>query len=192
MNKNWLYIGVLLFMFFFLGSFYIYSLEEYKNVSQKQNDEIVELKSRVLLQSKYSGFFKFPDNYVLQSIEGNSKLVEDVFYDLTIVLYISSRFCDSCIEDSLAKIKNSGKKYIIVSNGFSLRELKLIKKEKEISAPMYSIMNNNISFYRNMENASYPYYFTIDEDLEVSNVFFPIKSSTNLEDRYFKQINNID
>lgn len=39
-----------------------------------------------------------------------------------------------------------------------------------------------------MNKALFPYYFTVDNHLEVSNILFPIKPSSVIESRYFEQL----
>ena len=154
------------------------------------------LMSRVLLQSKYSGFYKISEKYKLKTINGDSKYLTNIVSNTTtLVLYINSNQCNSCIIDAIDKIENYLKtkpkmEYIIFSSGFSLRELKLKKRDYNLKGSIYSLGNEKLSFFNKMEEANFPYYFTINSDLEFSNVFFPFKSSSELEKKYFKLITN--
>ena len=92
-----------------------------------------DLMSRVLLQSRYSGFYRILKNYKLKTINGNSKYLKDIISNTTLILYINFNQCNSCIIDAFNKIESYLKnkpnmEYIIFSSGFNLRELKLKKK----------------------------------------------------------------
>lgn len=65
-----------------------------------------------------------------------------------------------------------------------------MKKDRNINAEVYSLYSKDFSFFNKMDEVSFPFYFVVDEKLEVSNVFFPMKSSSILEDRYFENIYN--
>lgn len=194
--KKYFISGLVLLSYIILGLFFLKSSKINKLELLKNTDEIESLRSRVLLQSHYSGFFKFSEDYNMDLINEDSKHVVDVFSGLTSVLYISSNQCTSCIDDAIDKMESQIMKYpnlenVIISNGFALRELKLMKTSRNIKAPIYSITNNKISFFNKMDKALFPYYFTVNSNLEVSNIFFPIKSSSILEEQYFKQLSHI-
>lgn len=168
-----------------------------KQQSLKYADTIEELRSRVLLHSRFSGHIEIPENNKLKTIKGDLQYFTKVFSELNIVLYINSNQCDSCINDAIDKVEKYLKKhpefnYIIISKGFNLRELKLMRANRNIHAEIYSLINNKIAFFNRMDEVQYPYYFLVNKSLEVSNVFFPIKSSSTLEDRYFKQVSRIE
>ncbi|GAA3560896.1 hypothetical protein [Snuella lapsa] len=179
-----------------LGFIFFNEFKLTRHLSLKNTDEIENLRSRVLFQSNFSGFFNFSTDYYIQTINGDSKSIVDVFSDLTVVLYISTNQCTSCIDDSIEKIQERLKKhpnleYIIFSSGFTLRELMLIKTNKKLKASIYSITNNRSHFFNKMDKALFPYYFTVNSNLEVSNIFFPQKSSSILEVRYFERLSSL-
>ena len=149
--------------------------------------------SRILLQSRYSGFYKVSKSYKLKTTNGDSKYLSDIISNTTLVLYINSNQCNSCIIDAIDKIESYLKnepdmEYIIFSSGFSLRELKLKKRDNNLKVSIYSLNNRKNSFFNKMDEVGFPYYFTLNSNLEISNIFFPLKSSTDLEEKYFKSI----
>jgi len=87
-------------------------------------------------------------------------------------------------------IEYPNKEFVIISDGFSLRELKLMKSDRHINVSIYSLIKSKLPFFDKLDEAKYPYYFVVDNNLEVSNVFFPMKSSSIIEKRYFNQFNS--
>lgn len=195
-KKHIVFSGFLLMMFV-LGLMLFFLIRNKKEQSAQCTTKIEELRARVLLQSRYSGLIKIPENNKLKTIEGDLHYFTTVFSELNLVLYINSNQCDSCINDAINKVETYLKKhpefkYVIISKGFSLRELKLMQVDRNIGAEIYSLANIELSFFNKMDEVQYPYYFIVNKNLEVSNIFFPIKSSSVLEDRYFKQISHIE
>ncbi|GAL68875.1 hypothetical protein [Jejuia pallidilutea] len=195
-KKHIVFSGFLLMMFV-LGLMFFFSIINKKEQSAQCATEIEGLRSRVLLQSRYSGLIKIPENNKLKNIKGSLQCFSIVFPESKLVLYISSNQCDSCINDAIDKVETYLKKhpefkYVIISKGFSLRELKLMQTDRNINADIYALTNIELSFFNKMDEVHYPYYFVVNKNLEVSNIFFPIKSSSILEDRYFKQINHME
>lgn len=190
-KKHLAYIGLFLIMIVFGLTLFLF-IRSNKQQSVQYLTKIEELRSRVLLQSHYSGHINIPANYRLQNINGDLQYFTTVFSEINLVLYISSNQCDSCINDAIDKVETYLKKhpefkYVIISKGFNLRELKLMRVDRNIRAEIYSLTNIELSFFNKMNEVQYPYYFVVNKNLEVSNVFFPMKSSSILEDRYFKQ-----
>lgn len=189
-NKYLAYIGLFLTIIV-LGITFFYLIKNNNQQSVQYAAKIEKLRSRVLLQSRYSGHVKIPKNNKLKTIKGDLKCFTEVFLELNLVLYISSNQCDSCINDAIDKVETYLKKhpefkYIIISKDFNLRELKLMQEDRNIHAEIYSLTDIELSFFNKYE-VQYPYYFVVNKNLEVSNIFFPLKSSSILEDRYFKQ-----
>ncbi|TWO31561.1 hypothetical protein E1J38_013100 [Seonamhaeicola sediminis] len=194
-KKHIVFRGFLLMMFV-LGLMLFFLIRNKKEQSAQCSTEIEGLRSRVLLQSRYSGLIKIPENNKLKTIEGDLHYFTTVFSKLNLVLYINSNQCDSCINDAIDKVENYLKKhpefkYVIISKDFNLRELKLMQTNRNISTEIYSLTNTELSFFNKMDEVQYPYYFTVNSNLEVSNIFFPIKSSSILEVRYFEQLSRL-
>ncbi|MCR8667551.1 hypothetical protein NO995_07655 [Aestuariibaculum sp. M13] len=190
--KNYLIYSLFLLSMGFLGIIFIL-IKENKDQSIRYAEKIEKLSTRVLLQSHYSGHIKIPENNKLQTVEGDLQYFAKVFSELNLVLYISSNQCNSCMNDAIDKVETYLKnhpefKYVIISKGFSLRELKLIQTVRGINAEIYSLTNVELSFFKKMDDVQYPYYFTVNKNLEISNIFFPIKSSSILENRYFNKL----
>ncbi|WP_203257020.1 hypothetical protein [Hyunsoonleella ulvae] len=180
-----------------LGLTFFFIIKNKKQESVKHDvAKIEELRSRVLLHSHYSGHVTIPKDNKLKNIKGNLEYFSKVFPESKLVLYISSNQCNSCINDAVNKVETYLKthpkfKYVIISKGFSLRELKLMQTDRNIGAEIYALTDIELSFFNKMDEVQYPYYFVVNKNLEVSNVFFPIKSSSILEDRYFTKISEL-
>lgn len=176
---------------------FIFLIRNNKQRSVQHADKIEELRSRVLLQSHYSGHIKIPESNKLKTIDGDLQYFTTVFTKLHLVLFISSSQCNSCINDAIDKVEAYLKehpefKYVIISKGFSLRELKLMQVDRNINAQIYALSNKEFAFFNKTDQVHYPYYFVVNKNLEVSNIFFPMKSSSIIEDRYFKQISHLE
>lgn len=182
---------MILFVVFFSFS----QLENIKKNSLKQEEEIENLRSRVLLHSYYSGNYYLSEEFNLADTNGGLKIASEVFKKKSVILYLNSNYCHTCVDDAIAKMRNSKKKYsniefVVITRGYSLRELKLMQTNKNIQFPVYSVDNSKSSFLEKMKETPYPFYFVINDDLQVSNIFFPMKSSSILENRYFSQFNS--
>lgn len=195
-KKYLVYIGLFLISVV-LGLTFFFTIRNNKQQSVQYVAKIEELRSRVLLQAHYSGHITIPKNNKLKTIKGDLQYFTTVFLELNLVLYISSNQCNSCINDAIDKVETYLKKhpefkYVIISKGFSLRELKLMQVDRNINAQIYALSNKEFAFFNKTDQVHYPYYFVVNKNLEVSNIFFPMKSSSIIEDRYFKQISHLE
>jgi hypothetical protein len=180
-------------VFLFIKNFV--SASEVKDLNEKhkiKEEEHRFFKDGLYHLSKYSGYFKFPKNYMLESIDGKNVSINDAFDKTRPVLYISSNNCNMCIYEFIKRFnryyhKKSEIRYAVFANGFNKRELYILKQDHKIHGDVF-VVNDELDFFNTMDKAMNPFYFTINSDLEISNVFFPEKSTLFPDKIYFKNI----
>lgn len=194
-NIKYLYVVISTILIFVVTYMVLLKpLQKVEKRCEEENKEIENLMSRVLLQTYYTGNCTLGKESRIRAIgdEGTISPIKDVLIENQVVLYISSSYCNTCVDDAISKMKSFLEKYprmnfLILASGFSLRELSLIKEDRDINFPIFSVSDDDSSFFKKIRSSNYPFFFTIDKGFNISNIFFPMKKSIILENRYFKQ-----
>lgn len=169
--------------------FIIISVDNYYEVITIKNDKL-----------KISNFLKLQIKLNSLYIKSNSKIVNDVgkidsinnlIKAKTLILRIGDH-CDQCIENEIANVNKlltlkDKKNVLILVSLDNYRQIKAIKEKYGIMHPIYSIdskdlMNNKV------ENINPLYYFVINENYTISNIFVPEKAYNNFTIFYLKNI----
>lgn len=155
---------------------------------------IESLRDRVLFHSMKSFSYSL-ENVKFKSTNDTSIVGEEILNDKNVVLYIDEGHCMSCIDEYILRLNTASREseslnFFILSDGIKLRELLLMKNRLGIKVPIYSLLDKkDLIFFNKMSNKTdYPYYFSLDRHLNISDVFFPEKESSVLDKRYFKTL----
>lgn len=176
-----------------LVSFFCYhniNMQTKKIKSLRNNIE--NLNRRFDFHSVFSGYNKLNSNYKIRSLEGEEMKLEKIVNNKAIVLYINKLNCQSCIESAIRMVFEETSSEILMSNfiilaeGFNLRELKLMNQNKDLKEKIY-LLNEFSHFFSNMQKANFPFYFFLNKSLETSNILF-VENETLVEARYFSRI----
>jgi hypothetical protein len=79
-------------------------------------------------------------------------------------------------------------KFIILVSDESLRSLLHFKNENFINYPIYIIEYDSLSIP--LESLNFPYFFVVDKNFKVTNVFYPLTSMPELTEDYFRVLKN--
>lgn len=131
----------------------------------------------------------FPDLWLKNdSIVQLSKLPKSV-----LVFYFSESYCSKCVEKELRLLEehcDDIKTEIIVLAAFhDYRTLEVFKQTVKLEFPVYFIVRDNFDWELNMYGK--PYYFVLDSNMKVSNIFLSDELYPDLSIRYLDNMNNL-
>lgn len=161
-----------------------------------QQDQLINLLlDRVFVHSDFSGYYKFPENFILNDLSGKEIFIKDTLKKSTMVLFVDKNHCSSCIKESIIELqernnsKESCTNAILIVRNFHLRELKAFLKVNKIDIPSFIADDAMSVFLDKIQEAMQPAYFLLNRNLEVSKVFFPnFQIESILNDRFFNSV----
>ena len=109
-----------------------------------------------------------------------------------VILRISDQNCSVCVDAELEELENLQKKLtekqvVVLASFENKRELRILTEGvKKLGVPIFSIRFDKV--HLPIEEVNIPYYFMLDSDWSVSNVFIPKKSFPDLTNTYFNAI----
>jgi len=121
----------------------------------------------------------------------NTEVLDSVGLASKIILRFDTKSCQTCINKiqySLNKVKNKIKNKIIIVGSFTTKseyeyyKMNLFKEFVVIDLEEKSLTNNVI------EKNKQPYFFSIDDNNKIRNIFVPDKNFLFLTDTYLKNI----
>ena len=180
---------VILFVLIFFNIFIFRSLRV-KNANLVINLYSAEHKTEEL-KGMLSNYFKFEGKVILENnifTESDELLeIDSIFIKSPLIVFRFSKLnCTDCIVESINIIKsflsNKRIKYIFISDYNNKRELGNFKRLNNIHEDVH---NCNILIN---EEPSLPYFFILDSNLKVSDIFFPNDDFPELTNLYLKEI----
>lgn len=135
----------------------------------------------------------FLENIALKDSLGNIEFIEDLIgrnNGKILVCRFSQNYCNSCVESAIELFRkwtaSFGIKRILYLGNH--RNNTILQQEILLyGIPAVNVYN--ISSLRNpVEDVGYPYYFLLDSDMQISNVFFPDKATPQITKDYLKYI----
>lgn len=192
--KDYLFIVIIILLIgIFLLSIRIRLLQEQLN-DQKITSAVIE--NKLALQSDFSGYYKFRKNYPIRDSDGTNYSLSEIIKEPMLVLYVDRLNCTDCIIHLIKDIQLRMQKELdgldiaIFAGNFKSRELNALIRSNTTAIQYYSIGTETSDFLRRMQKANKPYFFTINAECEVSNIYFPFESKqlSRLNDTYFTSI----
>jgi len=196
MDKKWVVIIIILLLLAISArspiGFHFFRHEHI--VASRQNPESDELRSlkfnfEVNIENTN---VKLEDVFVKDTTD-IPFLLSDVFKngrDKMLVCRFSERHCESCVKLSILAIQNHlntiGKDNVLFLGMH--RNNRIFIQEKT----HYNIQNMNVYntaiFDIPVEKLNFPYYFILNSDMTITNVFVPDKATFSITDTYLKMI----
>jgi len=105
------------------------------------------------------------------------------------VLRISDQNCSLCVETELEEIEKLQQvlpehRVVVLASFENKRGLKILTEGlKKIGTPIFSVRFDKV--HLPIEEANIPYYFVLNRDWTVSNIFIPKRSFPDLTNTYF-------
>jgi len=193
---------IILFCLIILTVFFIICELKNKRIELKTKDDIERkdiiinsLENTIESLSEYSGYYVFPKEFILRTMNGNNVFMKDIIKRPTLIIYMDQFQCRKCILDAVKEVQYRFNQEfkdlspIIFVGNSNLREAKAFLESNKIKFNCYLTNINDSGFLDKMQKASFPYFFLINKNLEVSNIFFPsIITNSFLSKRYFNNI----
>ncbi|WP_148233481.1 hypothetical protein [Pseudopedobacter saltans] len=159
--------------------------------ASKQKESLLEMEKKFLTDFIIKYSFSFPsfplsNSIVLEGENGQKESLKSVVGESQItILKISQNNCFSCIESEfnvLKNLKGNRSNIIIIAQYDSIRELALLKNKNNLE---YKIFNTVDQLPMDkLEKLNVPYYFTVNETLNMSSFFIPDKNYPFLSENY--------
>ncbi len=192
--KNTYKLLTIILTIFFLAEIYIIvdmsgDIKESTNVYEEQiavsKVNLQVIKDSSIRQMEYQG--EMLPIKSLKNINNETEKVEDIFDKTTLVIFITPAFCSSCLTDiieQLKKNKSFDRKAIFLFSDFKYRDLLSMYKSWNVPILCYFDDSEERAF-TNMTQSM----FTVNNNLKVVDVFYPVYGAEELTERYLKLIN---
>jgi hypothetical protein len=199
MNKIKIEIIVLAFTVFCLAMtvFYVYKQQNEKifNAEKLKQQELEQkeiLISNFKLSIENEGIL-FVDSLKFNDKDGQYISIKDIFSMHKVVFRYSYLNCTSCIDEELKIIKqvletigNDGNLCIFVHGVGQKKDIILHLKAVGINLPVY--FTGAVGICTSIEKQILPYYFCLDSNLRISNVFVPVIWNHELSEFYLQKM----
>lgn len=169
-----------------------------KKHHNKNQIEVQSLKEKLLYSEMTLGSYDATiaelKNSILNHFEYENEIIPvDVLNSVLedrplLVLRFEEVQCSDCVDQQIAFLKEMPEeirvKIVLFGNYQRDRTMKIFKDINKIEFPVYNLDLSPSSF----QNMHVPFYFTIDEDNVVSDVFVPIVDFPELTKKYLESI----
>jgi hypothetical protein len=192
-NKKGIILIILTIFCFVLILFFITKLLVNKDHSGEKEQRIklhlIELENNLRISIKNDEIY-LPDTLKLLDMKGNSLSIKDLASKHSVVYRYTSSNCGTCvskdfnsIKQVLGKIKHP-ELFCFIVTGYARRDVLLTFKSLEIDCAVYFLAQTDIGI--TIDNYSLPYYFRLNPDLRISNVFVPVTWNHGLSEFYLQ------
>lgn len=171
---------------------------EMSKFNQQSNDSIIDLKGKnkilhqdIALMLEFQ--FRTIDSNVILYDENNIKtsLKQLCNKKPKLIFKYSTLNCNVCVDEQIKLLKKETEiigveNVIIITDYKTTRELYQFRRMNQIDIKIYNLMNYEITRI----DKNLPYYFVLNSNSSISQLFIPIKNENVFIFQYFKEINN--
>lgn len=164
----------------------IYLINNYNELSIKELRTSSILKNNMLLQYISESILD-PEIELRSPIEKNSTRISDLIKDKKVLLFFrfKENDCDACIQKGLELLKKTknqlhNQRIIILSGYKNVSQFYAYAKSENILLEIYNVDVLPIP----IDNQNNPYFFILNERLEMKNIFIPMKEDMKLTADY--------
>lgn len=184
----WLLIGVCVG----LSSLFVGNNRVTDNVDILLDGQCEQKKDLLLgnMRMSYTYSNRILSDFHLKDLDGNETNFSSLLGENKKICFkFSPQNCSSCIDFGMTYLKSilnvipSDRVIVLASDG-SKRELKTLMKAQEMTLPVYCVTSDVFDGF--LENV--PFFFVIDRQLCMEELFIPIKEIPEHSDAYFKII----
>jgi len=133
-----------------------------------------------------------PEGTIAIDYKGNTCKIEDIFGNrhISLVIRYSSGNCQTCITDLINLLKECVPEKVLSNNvifllrNFENRELKKMELLHQLGSKIYKVDE----LITNIDYENIPYFFCVDYNGTILNVFIPINSYSSITELYLKEI----
>jgi hypothetical protein len=123
---------------------------------------------------------------LLKSEKSDSQLLHNVLDRAKLVLRYSELNCQTCVDAMLTQLQNNGNfntsNCLLLAYYRNPAYLYQFKRMNRLQLPVYSINKTGLP----PDTLNIPYFYLLDKDLRVSNVFIPEEGDTSLIAAYLR------
>jgi len=189
-NKKTIIIGILFITLLCLNLILLARLKS-------KDHQLASIMNKYKAMQKQSEIFTNSIKYQLENEIQNeniiftSQILDTICIDSCLILRINTKGCQACISfvlNSLDSINNRLKKEIVIIGSFETKTE--FKYYKEKLCRDYQIIDLGAEYLlsNELEENHIPYFFTIDRNRKIENLFIPDKNFPFLTDIYLKNI----
>jgi hypothetical protein len=163
-----------------LSNAFVSEINSEDSYFQKMNDE---------LNSRLSG--SQIDNIIcMDSVQNTFLLSEIMEHKSTLFFYFSEYNCNTCFEGEIRLLQSfytNGHFHVIILCAFELEDsFKIFLTINQVHVPIYRVKQEALKLQ--LDDYGYPYYFLLNPELIVSDIYIPNKSSPELNKIYLEKI----
>lgn len=119
------------------------------------------------------------------------RLSEQLQHTPKLVFKISNSNCSSCLRFILSSLDKMMKRIpkdqlLLIADNSNIREIKAVMNSWNVKCPVYRVEENAFSQILKEENV--PFNFIIDADLQMKDLFIPMKELPEYSDMYYRII----
>ena len=150
-------------------------------------EDLLISKSMITTSEKISSSFSFI-NFTGDTITLNDYVKKSK----TLVLYVGSSFCSSCLEEELSMLsdftsKHKGFEILVLARNISLRDL-LVNKKKHNYKFNIGVIPSSYSINKSLEETEMPTYFLVKKTLKIINPYISQKKMLGLTKKYLQRM----
>lgn len=198
-SKNVLFIFIVVAYIFNLAIIFKQKNDKTILIEEKDNltKEIEHNKKRIFFLKEtidlYSLFddIQLPNNLQLINEHGEAIMLQSLLTERDLrVFRVSENHCISCIqlfnEIINSKLELSHENLICISDYNTKKKLTFYKNMLNLKMPIYICNDLNIP----IEKEEKPYFFLLDKELKIHQLFFPLYSESENSEKYIQMINS--
>lgn len=165
-----------------------------ENKTSKDNSELQAYRFNLSIAIKNSNLQL--ENVTMKDSSSNLLFLKGVFKNgqkELLVCRFSKLHCESCVNSAI-KLFLKGSESIGVENVLFLGNSKnnrIFNRENTLYGIQDMAVYNTPEFKIPIEELGYPYFFVLDSNLHISNVFLPDKGIPKITKEYLKEMQNI-
>ena len=177
----------------FKVNLYSKTLSSVGNILKNTTTAISTFEKNTIEQNQNENL-KLREDVKFISIKGSTVLAKEIFKTTTLVLRYSEFNCKDCIDAEINVILKNKDQFVdnicLIAYYMNKRDLFIFYKELQKrglkNIKMYWLPNNGLNIP--IEKTNMPYYFCINSELVISNVFIPQKDKPKLSNSYLRTV----
>ncbi|MBX2964724.1 MAG: hypothetical protein KF845_01170 [Cyclobacteriaceae bacterium] len=146
----------------------------------------------LLWQLKYEGYSVNQSTKLITPDDLNYQLKNWIGSEIKLIYRITDKSCDVCFDKITEKLKGASNligwdNIVVILPIKELRKTIAAFKEQQINARIFAV-NEELALGIPLETSSSPFFFIINKELTVKNLFIPHKNGAELTEAYLAEM----
>jgi uncharacterized protein YsxB (DUF464 family) len=163
----------------------------------KHEKKFIELKVKYdIIKNQNSMLTKSCESSIVAKILNEGLIIESELFDKVqlnshLLIRLNTKSCQMCIESILSSLEGLSPSYsdkILILGTFETKTQYKYYKQKHLKTYQVIDIEKEYLFDNYLEKNRIPYFFTIDKNKRISNLFIPDKNFPALTNTYLKTI----